>query len=48
MIVEGLYLGNEDAAIDEETIEKHQISAICACGSYLSMPFKDKKMEGKF
>lgn len=46
--MEGLYLGNEDAAMDLETISKHQISAICVCGSYLMTPFKGKKMEGKF
>lgn len=39
MIVDGLYLGNEDAACDEETIEKYQIRAICTCGSYLLTPF---------
>lgn len=47
MIIEGLYLGNEDAAIDEETIKIHKISAICVCGSYLVTPFEGKQSEGR-
>lgn len=33
MIMQGLYIGNEDAAHDIETIEKYKIRAICVCGS---------------
>lgn len=48
MITDGLFLGNQDAAIDEKIIEKYQISAICVCGSYLTKAFEGKKVQGKF
>lgn len=48
LIMDGLYLGNEDAAMDEDIIKKHKISAICVCGSYLMSPFEGKEIEGNF
>ena len=38
----GLYLGNEDAAINEDLLKERNITAICACGRGLLTPFLEK------
>jgi len=35
-------LGNEDAAMDEQTFIKTGIKAVCATGSYLVTPFEGR------
>lgn len=39
LIDQGIYLGNEDAATSLDILKERNITAICACGSYLSTPF---------
>jgi hypothetical protein len=48
MIIQHIYIGNEDAAYDKYTIDKYNIRAISVCGRDLHMPFYNKKMVGKF
>jgi hypothetical protein len=38
-IVNGIYLGNEDAAMDKFIFEEKKITAVCVCGSFLLTPF---------
>ena len=40
-ITENVYLGNEDAAIDEEMFKKFNFKAVCVCGSSLLTPFEN-------
>ena len=47
-IMDNLFLGNEDTAMDEAVITKENISAICVCGSFLLTPFEDTAMDGQF
>lgn len=35
-----LYIGNEDAAVTESLIKKHNIASVLACGSHLETPFQ--------
>lgn len=38
-VVPGLYLSNEDAALDASILKENDIRYICACGHFLSTPF---------
>ena len=45
-ITDNIFLGSEDAAMNEEVLKKFNITAICTCGEELATPFiKDEKIK---